>query len=120
MSSIHGYSAYHIYLIGALARQEGEYNAFFQRHAHHWERQMEASDEAEQLRIPIILVAACLVEALANVYLALKLKEKFDYTLQCQTATIKKWASVPTRFLTNYTLPPQIKSDLEALFKRRN
>ena len=111
---------YYLYLIGALARHEAQYNDFRKRHAHHWEGQMEASDEAEELRIPIILVTACLVEALANVYLALKLKKGFDKKLEYETPTVKKWCSIPAKFLPGYTLPADIQADIESLFQRRN
>ena len=120
MSSIHGHTGYHMYLVGALVRHALEYDAFCKRHAHHWGPLVEGSDEAEELRVPIILEAACLVEALANLYLIIKLKDKFDEKLEKKTSTLKKWEFVPARFLPGYTLPADLKLDIESLVTRRN
>ncbi len=75
----------------------------------------------DQARATVILLAAACVEAIANVYLAMKTTPEQFAVLE-SAAFIEKWMVLPTLFLQGYVFPKgsTLAQDLKLLHDRRN
>jgi len=75
----------------------------------------------ERRRITALVLAACCVEALANLYLAQKTTSEQFAVLE-RAAFLDKWVVLPSLFLPGYSLPKdqELYQDLKRLNVRRN
>lgn len=75
----------------------------------------------EQHRATALVLAACCVEALANLYLAHKATREQFAALEF-TSFLEKWTTLPSLFVPNYLLPKdgELYQDLKRLVSRRN
>ena len=125
------FSAYHEYVATALAREMNAYFAhsakmrccFEQRDVRRNPPVYKDADraETEERRLKVIVFCAIYVEALANLYLSLKLADEQFATID-RIEILEKWASLPSLFLPTYSIPRDkaLWGDLKALVAQRN
>jgi len=77
--------------------------------------------ETEERRLKVVVFCAIYVEALANLYLSLKLTTE-QFAAIDRVEIIEKWASVPSLFLPSYSIPRgrPLWGDLKTLVAQRN
>jgi hypothetical protein len=125
------FSAYHGFVATALAR---EMNAYFS-HSKRMEDYFADRDSrgnppvyrnqdrstTEELRLKVIILAATYVEALANLYLSIKLDAE-QFAAVDRLELVAKWRSIPSLLLPGYSLPKggAILGDLKKLVSQRN
>lgn len=125
------FSAYHEHVASSLAR---EMNAYFKLSdeliAYFNQRDEMGNPPVYRIqdrtavgehRLKIIIFCAIYVEALANLYLSLKLtQEQFAAIDRIEIA--EKWASIPSLFLASYSIPRDqaLWGDLRTLIVQRN
>jgi len=127
-----GFSGYHIYLNLALDEAVGEYERTFTEIQNHpsFTEEIEEDETLGLIRLQYrlkqkftttILLAACCVEALGNLFLAIKTTPDQFASLE-RASFIEKWTVIPSQFLPEYTLPQdgQLYGDLRRLQIYRN
>ncbi len=125
------YSAHHEYLATALAREMNGYFAHVSRMDEYFkQRDIRGKPpvyrepdraETEEYRLKIVVLCAMYVEALANLYLSLKLKAE-QFAAIDRTEIVEKWVSIPSLFLPGYSIPRDkaLYEDLKILINQRN
>jgi hypothetical protein len=125
------FSAYHEFVATALAREMNAYflhskrmeEYFAQRDIRGNQRVYRNQDRSntEELRLKVIILAATYVEALANLYLSIKLDAE-QFAAVDRLEFVAKWTSIPSLFLPGYALPKggAIFGDLKTLVNQRN
>lgn len=114
-------SAYHSILASALAQHEFEYLEFYAVNSKKHGAMIELLETLEERRMVLVLLASSLIEAVANVYLSLKL-DTHEFEFLEMSSPLDKWTIVPGFFLPNYEFPKDgmLYQDLQSLFSRRN
>lgn len=129
ITQVGGFSAYHIYLNLALDEAVNDYERTRTEIQNHSSFPEETTTlevtrlhyRLEQKYATAILLAACCVEAIGNLLLAMKTTPDQFASLQ-RASFIEKWTVVPPLFLPDYTLPRngELYQDLKRLQNRRN
>jgi hypothetical protein len=125
------FSSYHEYVATILAREMNEYFGHSEKMMRHFEQRDISGNppvytkpdrtETEERRLKIVVFCAIYVEALANLYLSLKLtKEQFSAVDRIEI--IEKWTSIPSLFLPGYSIPrgDALFGNLKTLVAQRN
>lgn len=125
------FSLYHEYVATALAREMNAYLAHSEKMSRYFQHRdvrgnppvyrKQDRTETEERRLKVVLFCAIYVEALANLYLSLKLtNEQFAAIERVEIA--EKWASLPALLLPGYSIPRDnsLWGDLKTLVSQRN
>ena len=125
------FSAYHEYVATTLAREMNGYFAHSARMFRYFEQRDVRGNppvytdpdraETEERRLKVIVFCAIYVEALANLYLSLKLTNE-QFAAIDRVEILEKWASLPSLFLPSYSIPRDkaLWGDLKTLVAQRN
>jgi hypothetical protein len=125
------FSAYHEYVATTLAREMTAYFAHSERMSCYFkQRDIRGNPpvythrdraETEERRLKVIVFCAIYVEALANLYLSLKLTTVQFAAIE-RVEIIEKWATIPSLFLPTYSIPRSkpLWRDLKTLVAQRN
>lgn len=116
-----GFSGYHMLLGSTLNQHAKEYQKYYAlSHKRHGDM-VEMMDSIEERRIVLAILTASLLEAVANVYLALKLNPS-QFAIFEMCSVIDKWVVIPSLILPNFSFPKggDLHESLTTLIRRRN
>jgi hypothetical protein len=125
------FSAYHESVATGLAREMNAYFNHSDKMRHYFAQRDSLGNSpvythkdrfaTEEYRLKIIVFTAIYVEALANLYLSIKLNDE-QFAAVDRLEILMKWTSIPSLFLEGYSLPKgeALFSDLKTLVGQRN